>query len=131
MQWLELHPEFGLEVAKYRAELEEKDISTNVTTSLVSWKPDPSIVDMWKRWAQEQEENERVQHRQSEHGNDIFGGARLVDATLPISVKASTANVEAKTPDSSAWQTRLAAVGAAISVLLLLAAARRYYTRRT
>jgi hypothetical protein len=59
MQWLELHPEFGVEVAKYRAELQasENGDSRGVSTAnLVPWKPDPLIVDMWKRWAQEQEE---------------------------------------------------------------------------
>ncbi len=59
MQWLELHPEFGFEVSKYRAELlavENGDPRGVSTANLVPWKPDPLIVDMWKRWAQEQEE---------------------------------------------------------------------------
>ena len=66
MQWLELHPEFGMEVAKYRAGLsgaigENKDIST---ANLVPWKPDPKIVDMWKRWAQEQEDFKRAEEQE-------------------------------------------------------------------
>ena len=65
MQWLELHPEFGMEVAKYRAGLsgengEAKDVSA---ANLVPWKPDPMIVDMWKRWAQEQEEQKEDTER--------------------------------------------------------------------
>ncbi len=60
---------------------------------------------------------------QSEHSHGNIGGAILGDATPP-------ANVDVQTPVSSAWQIGLAAVGAALSVLLLLAAARRFYTRR-
>ena len=66
MQWLELHPEFGMEVAKYRAGLsgakgENKDVST---ANLVPWKPDPMIVEEWKRWAQEQEDFKRAEEQE-------------------------------------------------------------------
>ena len=84
MQWLEQHPEFGMEVAKYRAGLsgENGEAKGASSANLVPWKPDPLIVDMWKRWAQEQEEqkedNERAMKAES---NSAV--ASVMDPTRP------------------------------------------------
>jgi hypothetical protein len=65
MQWLELHPEFGMQVAQHRANSagENGEAKGVPPANLVPWKPDPQIVDMWKRWAQEQEEQKEDNER--------------------------------------------------------------------
>ena len=62
-----------MEVAKYRA---SQNPEPGGASEIVPWKPDPMIVDMWKRWAQEQEDlkadNERAM--KTEGGRGVANG---------------------------------------------------------
>jgi hypothetical protein len=79
MQWLELHPEFGMQVAQYRANSAGENGEANgvLPAILVSWKPDPEIVDMWKRWAQEREEQKEDNERAMESETNGTAASQL------------------------------------------------------